>query len=95
MPRYVWRLARTDGKPGPRIKPVQLNCAGVLAARFGAPPPEGSHEPECAWRVGIAPPVAQLLIDGAPMPELAGLLERLLRRKVVDATGLKAPFHGA
>jgi uncharacterized protein (TIGR03435 family) len=33
-----------------------------------------------------------MLVDGAPISEFAGLLERLLGRKVVDATGLSGPY---
>jgi bla regulator protein blaR1 len=33
-----------------------------------------------------------MVVDGAPMREFAGLLERLLNRKVVDGTGLDRPY---
>ena len=92
MQRYVLRTARADGSPGPGLKSAPINCAQVLAERFGAPAPDGSVEPECAWRVGISPPVARMFADGAPIPQFAALLERFLRRKVVDATGLKGAY---
>jgi uncharacterized protein (TIGR03435 family) len=92
MARYVLRTARPDSRPGPGLQPAKINCAQVLAERFGAPPPSGSTAPACAWRVGITAPVARMMVDGAPMPHFAGLLERLLRRKVVDGTGLQGTY---
>jgi len=92
MPRYVLRTARQDAALGPGLKPAPVNCADVLAARFGAPAPDGGTEPACLWRVGITAPVARMFVDGAPMSQFAGLLERLLRRKVVDATGLTGAY---
>ena len=92
MPRYVLRTARPDATLGPGLKPAPIDCAEVLAARFGAPAPDGGTEPACLWRVGITPPVARMFVDGAPMSQFAGLLERLLRRKVIDATGLKGAY---
>src|SRR5688572_11012210 len=91
MPRYVLRTARSDAIPGPGLKPAPIDCAEVLAARFGAPASDGT-EPQCLWRVGITPPVARMFVDGAPIAQFAGLLERLLRRKVIDATGLKGAY---
>src|SRR5688572_4539361 len=92
MARYVLRVARSDGRLGSGLQPAKVDCAAVLAERFGAPAPAGSTAPACPWRVGIAPPVAQMFVDGAPMVEFAGLLERLLNRKVVDGTGLTGPY---
>lgn len=89
MPRYLLRTARPALGPG--LKPAPIDCAEVLAARFGAPAPDGT-EPQCVWRVGITPPVARMFVDGAPIAQFAGLIERLLRRKVVDATGLKGAY---
>lgn len=91
MSRYVVRTARPDATLGPGLKPAPIDCAEVLAARFGAPAPDGT-EPQCLWRVGITPPVARMVVDGAPISQFAGLLERLLRRKVIDATGLPGAY---
>jgi uncharacterized protein (TIGR03435 family) len=91
MPRYVLRTARPDATLGPGLKPAPIDCAEVLAARFGAPAPNDT-EPACLWRVGMSPPVARMFVDGAPISQFAGLLERLLRRKVVDATGLQGAY---
>jgi len=93
MARYVLRTARADGRLGPGLQPASVDCAAVLAERFGAPAPAGSNAPACAWRVGISPPVARMFVDGAPLTEFAGLLERLLNRKVVDGTGLTGPYN--
>jgi uncharacterized protein (TIGR03435 family) len=92
MPRYVLRTARADRRPGPGMQAATIDCAVALAERFGAPAPAGSNAPACAWRVGITPPVARMFVDGAPMGSVAGLLERLLRRKVVDGTGLPGTY---
>jgi uncharacterized protein (TIGR03435 family) len=92
MPRYVLRTARPDAALGPGMAPTPINCAEILAERFGAPAGDGRIERECVWRVGISPPVARMFVDGAPLSQFAGLLERLLRRKVVDATGLNGAY---
>ena len=92
MSRYVLRTLRSDGAPGSGLTPAKVDCAAVLSERFGAPAPAGSTAPACSWRVGITPPVARMFVDGAPMTEFAGLLERLLNRKVVDGTGLKGTY---
>jgi uncharacterized protein (TIGR03435 family) len=92
MPRYVLRTARADGRLGAGLQPARTDCSVVLAARFGAPAPAGSNDPPCPWRVGITPPLARMAVDGAPMRAFAGLLERLLNRKVVDGTDLLGPY---
>jgi uncharacterized protein (TIGR03435 family) len=91
MPRYVLRTARPDATLGAGLKPAAIDCAELLAARFGAPARDGT-EPACVWRVGITPPVARMFVDGAPIAQFAGLLERLLKRKVIDATGLEGAY---
>jgi uncharacterized protein (TIGR03435 family) len=92
MPRYVLRTARSDRRLGQGLQAARIDCHAVLSERFGAPAPERSNGPACNWRVAIAPPVAQMMVDGAPMREFAGLLERLLNRKVVDATNLNGTY---
>jgi uncharacterized protein (TIGR03435 family) len=92
LPRYMLRTSRSDRTLGPGLTPAQLDCSIVLAARFGAPAPAGSNAPACLWRVGISPPVARMEVDGAPMREFAGLLERLVNRKVLDDTGLPGAY---
>jgi len=92
LPRYVLRTVRPGAAPGPRLTRAAIDCTEVLAARFGAPPPDGTQQPECAWRIGIAAPVARMFVDGAPIAQFAGVLERLLRRKVVDETGLEGAY---
>ena len=92
MTRYALRMARTDGRLGPSLQRATRDCSAILAARFGAPAPADSGEPECPWRVGISPPVARMMVDGTPMRAFAGLLERLVNRKVVDETGLQGAF---
>jgi uncharacterized protein (TIGR03435 family) len=67
------------------------DCAAILAARAGNPPMDAAGTP-CARQVGIAPPAAFMMVDGAPMREFAGLIERLVRRPVVDGTGLAGSF---
>ena len=93
MPIYRLVKARDDGRLGERLQPAAVDCAAILSARSGAPPPPGdTTSPQCAWRVGIAPPVAMMFVDGAPIREFAGLLERLVGRRVVNDTGLTGTF---
>ena len=51
MPRCVLRTARQDAALGPGLTPAPVNCADVLAARFGAPRPMAARSPRAcgAW----------------------------------------------
>ena len=86
MPIYELVLARRDGGPGPRLRPVTRDCETMFAAaQNGAafPPPE-----QCGSRGGLG-----TLTGGAmTMPELAGQLTRIADRMVVDRTGLAGQF---
>ena len=92
LPSYALVRARREGELGTGLVPASVDCAAILAQRAGALPPPGDASPACAWRVGIAPPAAFMMVDGAPMGEFAGLIERLVRRRVVDETGLAGSF---
>ena len=93
MPIYALVKARADGRLGERLQKADVDCAAILSQRSGAPlPPGDTSAPACQWRVGISPPVAMMFVDGAPIREFAGLLERLLGRRVVDETGLTGTF---
>lgn len=94
MPIYALVQARDDGRLGERLQKADFDCAAILSKRSGAPPPPGdTTSPACLWRVGISPPVAMMFVDGAPIREFAGLLERLVGRRVVDETALTGTFN--
>jgi uncharacterized protein (TIGR03435 family) len=91
LPSYALVRSRRDGQLEKGLVPAAVDCAAILTARGGAPPMDDASAP-CAWRVGIAPPAAFMMVDAAPMREFAGLLERLVRRRVVDETGIAGTF---
>jgi uncharacterized protein (TIGR03435 family) len=91
LPTYALIRARRDGEVAKGLVPAAMDCAAILAARNGAPPMDPASAP-CAWRVGITPTTAFMLVDGAPMRDFAGLIEQLVRRRVVDETGIAGAF---
>ena len=89
-PIYALRLARTDGKLGPRLTPSALDCAALLAGRgAGAPlPPQADGRPTC--RVSTSGRSFQA--GGSSIAVLAAILPQHVGRSVEDRTGLIGLF---
>lgn len=95
LPAYDLVLARKDGRLGPRIHKSDMNCAGWLAdgcPKTAAGPPSpvspSGERPVCTT---IA--TRKWLTGGArTMKDLAGSLQAMLSRPVVDSTGLSGSY---
>jgi uncharacterized protein (TIGR03435 family) len=93
LPMYALVKSREDGRLGDGLRPSNVDCLSILWRGGGVPPrAAGEPLPTCLWRVGITPTVATMLVDGAPIPQFAKLLQRLVNRVVVDRTGLSGFF---
>lgn len=91
-PIYTLTTARRDGRLGPQLRPSDVDCNALRAARRNAPatapPPSGQTVP-CVMRFGRG----LLGANGMTMEELAGMgLSRSVGRVVVDRTGLAGVF---
>ena len=94
MPTYALVRAGDDGRVGERLKPSKVDCPSVLASRGSAIPERAPGEPlpSCLWRVGFTAVSATMILDGAPIAQLATYLQRMVRRVVLDETGLAGTF---
>jgi uncharacterized protein (TIGR03435 family) len=90
LPIYEMKLARSDGRLGPNIKPSAIDCPTVRAKRAaGAPIPVDGSEPRCTLsaRMSAATSNTTMMLEGETMPEIAKLLRAQARRPIVDRTG--------
>ena len=97
MPIYALTRLRTD-RLGPRLEQSALDCQAIItsaqaAARAGGPapqppPPDASGRPTCGIRGGFG----TLAGNGFPMAQLVNTLAQLVRRTVIDRTGLTGPW---
>lgn len=76
MPILALKVARSDGRLGPQLKPSTVDCAAINAARGrgpvegrGGPPPEGRGGPPPSERGGGPPPEGPF---GGPPPVCGG-----------------------
>ena len=99
LPIYALTLARSDGKLGPGLRRTDADCARVeqpsLFSMVGPAPPSGP--PPCGY-FGFSP-ITQLpsgrgglAFRGLTMPALTLKLMPMVRRTVVDDTGLTGYF---
>ena len=93
MPMYALVKSGDDGRLGVGLRPSNVDCLSLLW-RAGGTPPRAANDPlpACLWRMGITPTTATMLVDGAPIPQFAKLLQRLVKRVVADRTGLSGFF---
>ncbi|HEY7441324.1 MAG TPA: TIGR03435 family protein [Vicinamibacterales bacterium] len=91
LPIYALVLARADGRLGPQLRPAAADCAAVLAARRGGPPPASPQPGErlpCGMRIGPG----QLSGGSLPLSLFASTISPFVQRVVVDRTGLSGNF---
>ena len=88
MDIYELVLARPDGKLGPALKPTTQDCAAMLAAARGGPPPGPAPGPNSPVVCGIRGLPGRLVAGAMPMALLASNLSGQVQRIVVDRTGL-------
>jgi len=97
QPIYALVRLRPD-RLGPRLEPSTLDCQAMVtaaqaAARAGgpapAPPvPDAQGRPPCGIRLGFG----TLAGNGFAISQLVSTLSQLVRRTVIDRTGLTGPW---
>jgi len=97
MPVYALIRLRAE-RLGPGLEPSKLDCQAIVsaaqaAARAGGPPPQPpppdeKGRPSCGIRGGFG----TLAGNGFAMAQLVNTLAQLVRRTVVDRTGLTGPW---
>jgi uncharacterized protein (TIGR03435 family) len=101
--RPVFRLmmARSDGRLGPKIKEAAMDCRPFLtgARPMAESPKDPAGFPSCSQGVrrepadlSIANGVVTPRLNGQPLSALVRRLEGMLRRRVIDDTGLKSLY---
>jgi len=88
MDIYALVLARPDGKLGPALKPTTQDCAAMIAAARGGPPPGPPPGPNSPVVCGMRGLPGRLVAGAMPMSLLASNLSGQVQRIVVDRTGL-------
>ena len=90
LPIYALRLARTDGRFGPRLTRSTLDCAALLAGRGSAAPlpPQADGRPTCR----VSTSGRSFRGGGSSISVLANILPQQVGRPVHDRTGLTGLF---
>jgi uncharacterized protein (TIGR03435 family) len=83
LPIMLLSVAGADGRLGQRLTRSSIDCAALTAARK---PDDGP--PPCGVRFGPG----SIVLEGAPISQLASLLAGLIGRHVTDRTGLTGTF---
>src|SRR5688572_29191560 len=91
-PIYELKPARSDGKPGPNMRPAEFDCDALkeraaAAARTGGPSP---YPPATDTRIacGIRQAPGRYLQGGGRLIEFTAILSRMVGRPVFERTGL-------
>ena len=91
LPIFALVMARSDGRPGEKLRPSSTDCASVFAerARAGQPGPlVAGDRPTC----GMVVSPWSIRIGGGPLSQLTMVLTNMTNRFVVDRTGLTGNF---
>lgn len=97
LPVYALRIARSDGRLGPQIRPLTIDCDALRAARLRGeappmPPPSRDSLPDCFTGIGAARLGYDISSGGISMSELARHVSEAAGRPVFDRTGLTGFF---
>lgn len=96
MPVYALRIARSDGRLGPQMRALTVDCDAVRAARGrGEKPaaPAGDTAPDCTTGMSIRRTgISEIDSSGLTMAALVDNLARAAGRPVLDRTGLTGSF---
>jgi uncharacterized protein (TIGR03435 family) len=91
---FALMLARDDGKLGPNIRPAEVDCAALSAARARGetptPPVKADGSPACGSR-GTP---GRVMFGSTTMAGIAGMVSSAAGRHVVDKTGLTGRYDG-
>lgn len=86
---YALMMASSDGKTGPRLRRSDVDCALVMAMTIrGERPTIEGKGPLC----GFGPYPRRLVANAVSMTSFVGFLSTLVKRPVVDRTGLTGNF---
>jgi uncharacterized protein (TIGR03435 family) len=86
QPAYILRVVRADGQLGPALTRSAVDCGAFMAKMLAGERPAGG--PQC----GFGPYPRRLVGRAVTIADLAGYLSMLLKRPVVDKTGLTGGF---
>ena len=98
LPVYVMRVARSDGRLGPQMRPLTIDCDALRAARLRGdappmrPPVGGSPVPDCFTGIGGGRLRYEITSGGISIEGLVPHLSEAAGRPVFDHTGLKGFF---
>jgi uncharacterized protein (TIGR03435 family) len=98
LPVHVLRVARTDGRLGPQIRALTIDCDALRAARLRgeappmSPPMRGQPVPDCFTGIGPGKLAYDISSGGISLADLASILSGASGRPVLDRTGLKGFF---
>ncbi len=93
LPVYALAVASSDGRLGPQLRRTRLS----INCHAASTPPPGEVVPNTLTPCGFfgpAPGLANLAFRGMTMEGVARLLEPMVRRNVIDRTGLAGHFDG-
>jgi uncharacterized protein (TIGR03435 family) len=91
LPIFALVMARSDGRPGEKLRLSSTDCAKVFAdrARAGQPGPlVAGDRPTC----GMVVSPWSIRIGGGPLSQLTMVLTNMTNRFVVDRTGLTGNY---
>jgi uncharacterized protein (TIGR03435 family) len=91
LPIFALVMARSDGRPGEKLRRSSTDCASVFAdrARAGQPGPLVTGDrPTC----GMVVSPWSIRIGGGPLSQLTMVLTNMTNRFVVDRTGLTGNY---
>jgi uncharacterized protein (TIGR03435 family) len=94
-PTFALVLARPDGRLGPGIRPSNLDCEAIQAARQAGSkepfPPTSNGAPACGMSMRGAVGM-EVLLGAQPISRLANSMSGAAGRVVLDKTGLKGNY---
>lgn len=91
IPIYALVTARSPARPGPNLTRSNIDCQSVGDAGRKTPPPPKQGEqgwPQCGTHMSFG----EIRGRARPMTLLASMLAQIVRRNVIDRTGLSGAF---
>jgi uncharacterized protein (TIGR03435 family) len=88
LPVYALKVARADGRLGPKMQPATFDCAGARS-RGESPPPPAGDRPVC----GAQANPGRLMVGGYAIADFARNLAGFAGRPIVDRTGLTGTYN--
>jgi uncharacterized protein (TIGR03435 family) len=99
LPVYALVMARSDGRLGPDLKPLTVDCKAMRDEQSqpgAASPPmtfkPGDGPPPCRMMMMMSPTSMRMQSGGSTMTELASNLSQAAGRPVIDRTGLSGYY---